>query len=853
MIPVKLSLEGFLSYRNPAQIDFGLVDIACISGANGAGKSSLLDAITWVLFGRARRNDDALIHSNLQSCMVALEFDYEGNCYRVERSKERGKPARLEFQIRTSAGEWKPITEPGLRATEDRIRAVLHMDYDTFINSSFFLQGKADLFTQQAPAKRKEILSSILGLEVWDLYRGEASRRRKAVEEDLNVHRQMLEDILAELSQEQERKEKLSLLSNDLKKSAALRIEKEKMHGFIQAEKEKIRSNDEQISLLAVRLKNILQRIHETSEVLDARRKELQQNQTILENADAIKSAYRSWQDLRGELEKWNSLAEQHHQMQNQYAELNARIRTEEARLNEELRSLQDQQHGMEKVQQAMPDWLEELETERSKLQSMESQISSCDEIEAELARLQEANSELMAENLHLKNRMQELKNNIETLKSAKGSQCPLCGQSLSKEHRQIILDQFESQGKELGDQFREKSRLAKDNVKNQIAIKDRLNNIRQMQSQINLMQRGLGQKEQNLKNQQIQLEKWEQQSKPRLHELVDMLEKKSFSMVERTECTRLYERIQQLGYQPDEHKHCREQEFAAREIETSFHNLEKARTLVEGLQREISTLKITINGLRSECEEIQTRQTELKRILDQQTAELPEAELIEQELLSLRQEENNLRQQVGAAQQMVDVLDKQKEHETEIQTQMVELEKQIINYRALETAFGKDGIPALLIEQALPQIETQANDILDRLSNGRMSLSFATEREYKDHKREDKKQTLDILIGDSSGLREYELFSGGEAFRINFAIRLALARVLAQRAGARLQTLVIDEGFGSQDAEGRQRLIEAINLVSEDFVKILVITHLDDLRDAFPARIEVQKTQNGSIAEVVL
>ena len=138
-----------------------------------------------------------------------------------------------------------------------------------------------------------------------------------------------------------------------------------------------------------------------------------------------------------------------------------------------------------------------------------------------------------------------------------------------------------------------------------------------------------------------------------------------------------------------------------------------------------------------------------------------------------------------------------------------------------LEQAFGKDGVPALLIEQSLPEIETQANVILDRLSSGRMSITFMTEREYKDKKREDKKQTLDIIISDASGQRAYELFSGGEAFRINFAIRLALSRVLAQRAGARLQTLVIDEGFGSQDAEGRQRLIEAINLVSQDFAKI--------------------------------
>jgi len=95
-------------------------------------------------------------------------------------------------------------------------------------------------------------------------------------------------------------------------------------------------------------------------------------------------------------------------------------------------------------------------------------------------------------------------------------------------------------------------------------------------------------------------------------------------------------------------------------------------------------------------------------------------------------------------------------------------------------------------------------------------------------------------------------MFSGGEAFRVNFSIRLALSEVLAQRAGARLQTLVIDEGFGSQDAQGRQRLIEAINQVRPDFAKILVITHIDELKDAFPNRIEVEKDSMGSTLTVV-
>ena len=217
-----------------------------------------------------------------------------------------------------------------------------------------------------------------------------------------------------------------------------------------------------------------------------------------------------------------------------------------------------------------------------------------------------------------------------------------------------------------------------------------------------------------------------------------------------------------------------------------------------------------------------------------------------------MREQENRLRLEVGAAQQKVLVLDDLKTRRKSLQAQKEEYSQQVRQYKQLERAFGKDGVPALLIEQALPQIEAKSNEILERLSAGNMSVRFITQAAYKDKRRDDLKETLDIQISDGMGARDYEMFSGGEAFRVNFAIRLALSEVLAQRAGARLQTLVIDEGFGSQDALGRQRLIEAINQVRPDFAKILVITHIDELKDAFPNRIEVEKDSMGSTLTVV-
>src|SRR5205814_674156 len=141
---------------------------------------------------------------------------------------------------------------------------------------------------------------------------------------------------------------------------------------------------------------------------------------------------------------------------------------------------------------------------------------------------------------------------------------------------------------------------------------------------------------------------------------------------------------------------------------------------------------------------------------------------------------------------------------------------------------------------------EDEANVLLHRMTDGRMSVHFATQRDAKSSKNL-VIETLDINISDEMGTRPYELYSGGEAFRVNFAVRFALSKLLARRAGAQLQMLVIDEGFGTQDGQGRDKLIGAIHSIQEDFEKVLVVTHIEELKSEFPVRIDVVKTETGS------
>ena len=150
-----------------------------------------------------------------------------------------------------------------------------------------------------------------------------------------------------------------------------------------------------------------------------------------------------------------------------------------------------------------------------------------------------------------------------------------------------------------------------------------------------------------------------------------------------------------------------------------------------------------------------------------------------------------------------------------------------------------------MIIENVIPEIEEEANSLLGRMTDGRMSVQFITQRDAKSTK--SVIETLEINISDERGMRAYELYSGGEAYRVDFAVRIALSKLLARRAGTQLQMLVIDEGFGTQDGQGREKLVGAIRSIQDDFEKILVVTHIEELKGEFPVRIDVEKKDTGS------
>lgn len=167
---------------------------------------------------------------------------------------------------------------------------------------------------------------------------------------------------------------------------------------------------------------------------------------------------------------------------------------------------------------------------------------------------------------------------------------------------------------------------------------------------------------------------------------------------------------------------------------------------------------------------------------------------------------------------------------------------------RLAEKAYGRDGIPTLIAENiAIPQIEAGANEILEQLPTQdgvTFRVELRTQRELKsaDHLRE----TLDIIVSDPDGDRAYETFSGGERARLNIALRIALARLLARRRGAESRLLAIDE-LEFLDELGQEKLVDVLQGLAGDFDRIMVVSHAPGVRDAFDATITIEKSDGVS------
>lgn len=851
MVPVRLHLRNFMSYRGAnGVIDFSGIHLACLTGDNGHGKSALLDAMTWALWGKARaKRDDDLISHGENEMEVHFEFDLGCDRYRVIRKRSsRGRGSSvLELQVRRN-GLFVPLSEPAIRETQQKIIDLLRLDYDTFVNSAFLLQGRADEFTVKRPAERKQILSDILGLAVYDRYAERARERTRAAEQEREAIERELEEIkrwteaIPELEQAVITNEgSANALAERLRAAETTLRELHDQKRELDLKAEQLAEAERQAADAEHQMLDLQRRIAE-------RQARIQRYDDLLARAESIDAGYAQLLAARRDLEHWGEVTQQLMTLQGEQNEVQRALDAARAQLESELKLA-------ERAVSELNPRARRLDELRAGLTCAQAELAHLENLQREhqqvLAALQQAREEAAAraqENGHLKALMHSLHERLDLLKREEGATCPVCRQPLSAEHRDEVLRDVQAEGTDLGDRYREnKARLQ--------ALSAEIGRLEPMLAEVEGHLRQLG-------HWQAQVARGEQALAEAQQAVLDLaraeqaaavlrqrLAAKDYAPDVQERLARLGETVAALGYDRAAHEQARTRARELQPFETEHNELVMARERRDDERTMVAALQQQVGVWQTRQRQIQAEIADLRHALARRADLARRAEEQLRLVTDLQRQTTEAQRRLGAARQRLEFAEQQAAKLPDKLRQLDYWTEERSIFTQLQLAFGKRGIQAMLIETAIPEIEDEANTLLGRMSDGRMSVRIETQREGKTT--DAPIETLDIIITDEQGERPYELFSGGEAFRINFALRIALSKLLARRAGARLQTLVMDEGFGTQDAQGRERLVEAITAVQEDFERILVITHLDELKDAFPVRIDVVKGPGGSTISI--
>jgi exonuclease SbcC len=855
MIPVKLKMRNFMPYRGDVPpFSFNGIHTACICGDNGNGKSALIDAITWALWGKTRaKSDDELIHLGENEMEVEFDFTVGQQQYRIIRKHAKPKKrtgsgqSSLDLFLANDDG-FKVVSGDRMSQTQQKIIDLLHMDYETFINSAFLRQGHADEFTKQPPAKRKEVLANILGLSLYD----QLEERAKELARQQQIEKTQLDNAIKDIDQELAQKPEIEAeLEQAFKVSEHL--EKELKEQELRLNQ--LRQERQSLENKKLQLAQLEEHIDATKRELERRQEEIKQHSSRIKDYEeliairpAIEEGYSQFTQARQLNQELNQKLQLVDRIKDRKIQLEQAIHKAQAGLLADHAVSQSRVAELEVISKRLP----QLKNERQNLESERLRLAQLEE-ELEKKRGQEQELQtLVHELIYTKElRQQEIKEieeKINLLYSQGDARCPLCETELGQEGLNVIKTKYDADRNSKTESLKvNESELASKTTELEAARKEvyqlelRLNKDRaSIQGKNGLLTQAVHEAEES--------DKKLVKERDLLAEIENRLVAKDFAAQEQEALGEIENELASLKYDSSQHQQVSQQLSALGEYEQQKRSLEEAERLIsreqEALVKAEEAARELHHRLESDSQKRQTLVSELNA-LPQLESNLGQAEA---EYHNLTERQKQAQEITGSLKGKLEHLLKQETKKKENESRLSQVAKEEKVYNDLAQAFGKKGIQAMLIEMALPEIETEANRLLGRMTDNRMHVKIEAQRQSK---KGELLETLDIKISDELGMRSYEMFSGGEAFRIDFALRIALSRLLAKRAGAPLPTLIIDEGFGTQDSTGMEKIKEAINSIQDDFDKIIVITHIEELKDAFPMRINVIKTAEGSTLEV--
>lgn len=843
MIPISIELKNFGAIKE-ASIDFRDISLAAVTGHNGAGKSTIFTAAPlWNLFGETRSGGaDDVIRIGEKECSVTFTFEHQGNTYRVVRIRTNGGRGKSSLELQKSAADngFVSISGTTIRETQEKIIKLLNLDVETFTASSMILQGRSNEFTAKAPGQRKAILSQILGLEIYETLQEGAKKRANDIDKRLSRNNEKVREISSKLDENTGLEKRIEAVEQDIKEKTDSEAEAEKE---IRSLESKLAEQNQKRTELAAKKKH--------ADELQARKQE------ATSELDGINRAIAGL-DLRfAEEDSLRESAERHEKAKILLAALDGKI-TRRDQLENELNPLRAS------IISAEPD-----------IAILEGRIEKGRAIIAEKPKLEAAASEyndLQTETGRDEQKALEVAS-IEQLISAIEKDISESKSSLKallvkiESHEQKVARLAESGCVDLAAAEKAPCKFLQDAIEAKKELSELIARKRELETEISGLEDAIAGKKDGIEA--VGYSKPEHESRiSHLAELKPSVDALAGFEAKEELLKSLEDQYSALTKRRDENVSRRDS------LSAEFEKLNGELCLVSDLKKQMEETALAVKML-AEIPALKERRSilnEKKEALEKTISQLrDEAEALTAEIDALsnidtesyesrisdvrryiegyRRIINDLHANLGAMKKTKAEMDDFRAEIRRLEEERAPLAKELIEWQTLERAFSRNGIPALIIENAVPELERVSNEILGEMSGGEHSLRFETQRELKS--RDGMAETLEIIVSDYRGERPYETFSGGEQLRIDLAIRFGLAEFLANRAGSKVEWIVLDEGIGSQDAEHRSMVLEAIKNVSGRFKKVFVITHIEEAQGAFEQQIRL--TRHDDEVEVVI
>jgi exonuclease SbcC len=771
----KVILKNFKSHIE-SKVEFN-PGLNVFLGEVGAGKSSILEALSFALFGKYAGNvtHEELIRRGTKKSDISLIFQISATKYKVERTIHRKKTQTAKLWI-YDKNEWKLVVD-GVKAVSKSIENLLDVDSSTFLTAIYTSQGEIKEMLETQPGKRRERLDKLLGIDVyekiWDL-----------LGNTINL-------VLSDLTEIQENASGFNLL-NDQKKD----FEKQ------------LKRNENEVKMLNGFLKEIKERLEpeeKENEEYEKLKLELDQINTEIkikniemENSSAIIDS------LRKKIKKAEK-SEEIYERNKRYIKLEKDLNKERERIE----TLLQQKINLEKLIQKDETYLKELMKRRERLIFQLDRLENLKKTKDILNKKRIETKEVKIEQTKFKKNLDKLKNKIARISNEiqrekikderieKLGECPTCLQPVPKDHKDRIreetskllvklkleyneLEKLKEQTKILLEEVEEKLDFAS---KNEIKLGETSIQIRMIEEEV----RELEYVKQGIKEVQIKISN-NIKGISQIKETAEIL-----SEIE----GKLYEAMDKSKTAKDAEKQISSKE----EWQKMFLQEEKRMGKLESELTKLNFLKKQITDKYNEQKHIDT-EYKIKTFIEEQIRTKEGIERLKKDIEELKKLIKTVKENIKNkrnAWKKVEILREEK--------RIIEIIRKSI----------RDVVQPITRKNNISQVSEFFQDFYQELSNDNIDYAAI-----------DEEGNIEVIRnGEPSPVNS---LSGGEVTCASLALRLAICSSLTKN-----QLLLLDEPTIHLDEAYREKLREFLS--AHDFEQLIVVTH-DNTFDSLPAQI---------------